>query len=297
MNGIWCAHRRAARCLAYRAHHQAGSVTRGEGVRGSQAAAGVSTGGGGEAGTIPSMQRSPKSDPSRQTLDPVFQDTTTFSHSSFPQANIQQSQVVNLIDKQRNYNVSLQSGFLTGTQASVSFTEGYLNENSPTDILNPQYAPTLNGTITQQFLQGFGVGVNSRTINIDKVNLQIDELNFKTEVISVVVNVLNLYYGLAADLEDLKAKQSAVTVAQQFYENNKKQVELGALAPLDVTTAEAQVASSELDLVTARGTLAQQQIALKNAISRIGSADPGSKTSILFRSTISMCQKKTIFRR
>ena len=50
---------------------------------------------------------------------------------------------------------------------------------------------------------------------------------FKGEVIGVVANVLNLYYGLVADYEDLKAKQSAVEVAQQFFENNKKQVELG----------------------------------------------------------------------
>ncbi|HEX4772745.1 MAG TPA: TolC family protein [Bryobacteraceae bacterium] len=253
---------------------QASSVTRGEGVRGSQAAAGVSTNGGGGNGTNTVNATITQIGPVTPTLDPVFQDTTTFSHSSFPQANIQQSLVVNLIDKQRNYNVSLQSGFLSGTQASMTFTEGYLNENSPTDILNPQYAPTLSANVTQQFLQGFGVGVNRRTIDIDKVNLKIDDLNFKTEVTSVVVNVLNLYYGLVADYEDLKAKQSAVDVARQFYENNKKQVELGALAPLDVTSAESQVALSEQDLVTAHGTLAQQQVALKNAISRIGSADP-----------------------
>lgn len=183
---------------------QATSVTRGEGVRGSQAAAGVNANGGNASGTNTVNATVTQIGPVTPTLDPVFQDTTTFSHLSQPQANIRQSQVTNLIDKQRNYNATLQDGFLTGTQASMTFTEGYLNENSPTDILNPQYAPTLSATVSQQFLQGFGVALNSRTINIQKLNLKIDDLNFKSQVISVVENVLDLYYGLVADYQDVK---------------------------------------------------------------------------------------------
>jgi outer membrane protein len=89
-----------------------------------------------------------------------------------------------------------------------------------------------------------------------------------------VANVLNLYYGLVADYEDVRAKQSALDAAQQFYENNKKQVQLGALAPLDVTTAEAQVASSEQDLVVSQTNLQQQEVQLKNVLSRTGLTDP-----------------------
>ncbi len=63
-------------------------------------------------------------------------------------------------------------------------------------------------------------------------------------------------------------------MAQQFYENNKKQVQLGTMAPLDITTAEAQVASSQESLVTSQITLDQQQTSLKNVLSRVGSADP-----------------------
>jgi outer membrane protein TolC len=83
-----------------------------------------------------------------------------------------------------------------------------------------------------------------------------------------------LYYALAADYEDLRAKRSAVNVAQQFYENNKKQVEIGTMAPIDVTTAEAQLASSQQDLVVSETTLLEQQVSLKNVLSRNGLADP-----------------------
>jgi len=123
-------------------------------------------------------------------------------------------------------------------------------------------------------LRGFGVAVNSRTITVAKANLNLSDTTFKAEVISIVANVLSLYYGVVADYEDLKAKQSAATVAQQFFENNQKQVQVGTMAPLDVTTAEAQLASSQQDLVISQTTLAQDQVQLKNVLSRTGTADP-----------------------
>jgi outer membrane protein len=253
---------------------QATSVAKGQGVRGSQAAAGVSSGGsgGGQGSTVNATVT--QIGPVTPTLDPVFQDSNYFSHISQPQANLRVSQVANLIENTRNYTTSLQSGYLLGGQASVTYNESYLSENAPTDVLNPTYAPTLQATIQQNFLQGFGLAVNSRNINISKLNLKLDELNFRSQIISVVVNVLNLYYGLVADYDDLHAKQSALTVAQQFYENNRKQVQLGTMAPLDITSAEAQVAASQQSLVTSQVAVDQQQISLKGVLSRVGSADP-----------------------
>ncbi len=253
---------------------QAGSVAKGEGVRGSQAAAGVTAGGSGGSGNGGGNATITQIGPVTPNLDPVFQDNTTFSHFSLPQANLSQALVTNLIDNTKNFTDSLQLGFLTGGQASITYSDSYLNENAPTTVVNPQSAPNLQISVQQNFLAGFGVAVNSRTINIAKMNLNIDDLNFKAEVITVVVNVLNLYYGLVANYEALRASQSSLAAAEQFYANNKKQVELGSMAPLDVTTAEAQVATSQQDLVTAETNVQTSELQLKNALSRDGNADP-----------------------
>ncbi len=79
--------------------------------------------------------------------------------------------------------------------------------------------------------------MNSRTITVAKINLKTSDLNFKTQVIGTVVQVLNLYYGLVAAYEDVKAKRSALEAAHAFHEDNKKRVEFGDLAPLEVTTS------------------------------------------------------------
>jgi outer membrane protein len=255
------------------ARSQSGSVQSGQGVAGSQAAAGVSTTGTSQQSSTTNATIT-QIGPVTPTLDPVFQDVQTYSHQSTPQANSRQSQVLNLITNTRNYTTSISQGLISGGQVSLTYKDSYLNENAPTDLLNPTSGVNTQLLFQHNLLRGFGVAVNSRTITVAKANLNLSDTTFKAEVISIVANVLNLYYGLVADYEDLKAKQSAAAVAQQFYENNQKQVQLGTMAPLDVTTAEAQLASSQQDLVVSQTTVAQQEVQLKNVLSRTGTADP-----------------------
>jgi outer membrane protein TolC len=89
-----------------------------------------------------------------------------------------------------------------------------------------------------------------------------------------VVTVLNSYYALVGDYEDMKAKQSARDVAVKLYEDSKKQVEIGSLAQLDLITSESLVASTESDFVSSQTTLAEQEVQLKSLISRTGGRDP-----------------------
>lgn len=255
------------------ARSQSGSVQNGQGVAGSQAAAGVSGGGNTQQSSTTNATIT-QIGPVTPTLDPVFQDVQSYTHQSSPQPNPRQSQVLNLIANTRNYSTSISQGFLSGGQVSLTYKDSYLNENAPTDLLNPTNGVSTQLLFQHNLLRGFGVGVNSRTITVAKANLNLSDTTFKAEVITIVANVLNLYYGLVADYEDLKAKQSAAAVAERFYEDNQKQVQIGTMAPLDVTTAEAQLASSQQDLVVSQTTLAQQQVQLKNVLSRTGTADP-----------------------
>jgi outer membrane protein len=253
---------------------QAGSVANGQGVAGSQQAAGVGIPGlNGNSGGSTNASIA-QVGPITQVLDPLIQETSTFSHVTTPEPNVVVSGVPALASNSRVHTASIQEGFLTGGTVSLSYSDHYLNENSPSDVLNPSSAPSLSVSIQHNVLRGLGTAVNGRTINISKLNLAISALNFKTQVISTVVDVLNLYYGLVADVEDVKAKQSAFEVAQQFFEENKAREILGFVSGLDVTNSEAQAATAQSNLVISETALLQQEVALKNVLSRRGLADP-----------------------
>jgi outer membrane protein TolC len=249
-------------------------ITSGQGVVGSQQAAGVNTQGGVKTSISPGNATISQIGPVTQLLDAFVSDTTSFSHTTTIENNILQTGTLALVDGRRNYSASLQQGLLTGGTVSVAYSNSYLNEDIPSDVLNPSLAGSLSITLEQNFLQGFGVGVNSRFITVAKRSLEVSDLNFRNQIINVVSNVLGQYYQLVADRESLAATHSAVTLAQQLLSDNQRQVELGSLAPIEITRAQAQVATAEQDVTVAETTEQQQEVQIKNLISRNGIADP-----------------------
>lgn len=251
-------------------------VTAGQGVQGTANVVGNTGGsfssGGGSTGS--GAATISQIGPVAPNFDPVFQNTTFFSHRSNPRANPFLSGVTNLIDDRRNYQNSLSEGFPTGGSATISFNEGYLNENATTNNLNPTVSPVLGINFSHNLLNGFGLAVNSVQIRVAKANLNVSDLNFQNQVITILANVLTLYWGLVSDLEDVRAKESSLALAQQLYSNNKKQVQLGTMAPLDITQAESQVASSQRDLIFSQTAAQQQEVRLKDVLSRRGAGDP-----------------------
>lgn len=252
---------------------QAGSVASGQGVAGSQAAAGVSVPGA-RTNSSTSNATIAQIGPVTPNLDPIIQESSTFSHLSAPQPDEVQSGVFNLIQTTHVYTGNYQQGFLLGGVASVSYSDHFLSENASSDLLNPTVAPSVTVSLQQNFLRGFGVAANARTITVARMNLNITDLNFKNQVISLVSQALNLYYGLAADYEDLRAKREAYETAQTFLTEVQRQIELGATAPSDVIAAESQLASSAQAVADSETTLRQQEVSLENLISRTGAADP-----------------------
>lgn len=253
---------------------QAGTVAAGQGVAGSQAAAGVRINGAAQNGGQTANATISQIGPVTQTLDPIIQESSTFSHVSQPQANVVQSLIINLISNTRAHAASYQQGFLSGGSVTVRYTDNYLNENSPTDLLNPSSAPRLSVSAQQNLLRGFGVAVNARTITVSKMNVNTSDLNFRSIVIAVVAQVLNQYYSLASAYEDLKAKQNTADTAATFLKNTNREIELGRLAPPDAITAENQAIISRQAVVDADAALRQAENRLKNLLSRNGTADP-----------------------
>jgi outer membrane protein TolC len=89
-----------------------------------------------------------------------------------------------------------------------------------------------------------------------------------------VASVMELYWQLVALNDQVRVAREAITAATRLYEDNKRQVEVGTLAPIEVTRAEAQIAAGQQQLVIAQTQVLQQETILKTALSRNGVASP-----------------------
>ena len=247
-------------------------VTSGQGVVGSQVAAGLSNssgnGGGNGGGAIVSQIG-----PVTANLDPVLQNATGFSHTTQPQPNTLQSQTSALVDTRHIYNTFVQQGLLSGGYFQAALNESYLKENTPTDILNPSVYPVMQFYARHNFLQGFGTGVNNRFIRVARKNVTAADETFRSQLLNLVAKVLNLYWDLVSDIEDLKARQHALEFAQKFYTDTKKEIEIGAIARVEVYRAEAEYTTRQREMAIAEATVKQQENLLKDALSRNGLAD------------------------
>jgi len=252
---------------------QAGAVAAGQGVSGSQASAGVRNPGGGNGGGGAGNATISQIGPVTQNLDPIIQESSTFSHTSNPQPNATQSVINNLVSNTRAHSGNFQQGLLSGGVVNVRYNQNWLKENSPTNILNPSTAANVQISAQHNLLRGFGVAVNARNITIAKLNAGISEITFRSQVINVVSQVLNAYFSLAASYEDVRAKRNVTDVSETFLKNVQRQIEAGSVAPPDAIQAEALLVTNRRLLVEAETTLRQRELRLKNLISRTGTAD------------------------
>ncbi len=209
-----------------------------------------------------------------QNLDPVFTSTMQYSKQTQPQTTLFNTGTSSLISQRTNSQFGISKAFLTGTSVSMGFNNFFSDQNSGRLDFNP--SKTVNGNIQvqQRLLQGFGFAVNNRNIRIARNNLKVSELVFKQQVIATVASVIGLYWDLVAANEDVVVKRQALALNQKLYDDNKKQVEIGTLAPIEIIRAEAEVARSQQELTISETNLLQQETVLKNALSRTGVANP-----------------------
>jgi outer membrane protein len=224
---------------------------------------GISTGVFGQAdGTLPPV------------LDPMLTGSYQFQHTSAPQSSTVVTGTNVLVNKNNLGQFAYTQGFLTGTNVSLGYTDSLFDSNSTRAQLNPYRSAAVQLSVTQHLLQGFGFAVNRRYIEIAKNNRELADLQFKQQVIVTAAAAMNLYWDLVSFNDDVKAKQESLAYNEHLYSDNKKQVAIGMLAPIEVIRAEAAVASSQQDLILSQTRVLQQETILKDFLSRNGVASP-----------------------
>jgi len=246
----------------------------GLGVAGALAAAGLTSSNGGSTSGSSGGATISQIGPITPNLDPVLQQTSAYLHLTSPQAITALSQTPTLVNTEHIFDTAVTQGLLTGGAVQVSANEEYLKQNAPSDILNPAVAPTVQIYAQHDFLKNFGVGVNSRFIRVAEKNVTASQETFRSQLLNLVASVLNLYWDLVGDNEELKARRLNLDQAQKFYNDTRRQIELSALAKVDIFRARAELTTRQQEVAIAQATVRQQENLLKDALSRNGLEDP-----------------------
>ncbi len=213
----------------------------------------LSTNGGGPAPTI---------------LDPVLTGTLQYERATTPQTVTFLTGTNSLQNNTATYNFGYQQGFSPGTLLSVTFNNFRQTTNSITSTYNPLLQSTFRAQATQHLAQGFGTWINRRFIVQAKNDRRITDAAFRQQVIYTVTQVESIYWALVSAYDDVQAKTRAVGQSTQLAVDDRRQVQIGTLAPLDVVNADSQVASDKQALISSESNLEYQQLLIKQAIAR-----------------------------
>ena len=250
------------------ASQQVSSVDSGVGVNGSVQSAGLSSGNGGSSGGNTGGAAIQQVGQVTPNLDPVLQNATTFEHLSQPQANQVVSQTTTLVQSVHAYNTILQEGLISGGIVQFRDYEGYLKENAPSDSLNPAVGPHMDLSLQHNLLRGAGVKLNNRFIRIAQINVVGSRETFRSQLLDLTASVLNLYWDLVGANDELKVRQSALDMAQRFFEDTQKEIAAGAMPQVQLPRAKAEASSRLQDVVVAQYDVRQRENLLKDALTR-----------------------------
>lgn len=141
---------------------------------------------------------------------------------------------------------------LTRTTTNDAFTQ-----------LNPQTATSLNFSYVQPLFRGFRFDIRRRDIEIAKRNVSLSDAQFRERTIEIVAQVEMAYWDLIFALRNWQVRIEARDEAIKQVESNRRQVEQGVLAPVDVVAAETQVANFEQQIYEAQESVTRTENILK----------------------------------
>jgi len=207
------------------------------------------------------------------SYDPQFSSSVSIADNSTPVNNpfisgTGTSQLAALKSHSTQFTNQYSQSFETGTNFTASWNNTRSSSTSTANFFNPAIQSTLSIGFSQSLLNGFGVTVNTRNLRIAKNNRQIADWAFALQAITTITNTINAYWELVYARENVKVEQQAVTVSEKLYNDNKKQLGVGTMAPLDVTRAESELATDRQNLIVAQTVQLQDEQILLNAISK-----------------------------
>lgn len=231
-------------------------------------AGGTTTGAGGAGTGVGGIVSSTAgAGPTIDSFDPIVTGTVQFERQRQTLTNSIFSGTPFVDQNTTTANLAYTQGFETGTLLTATFNNSRTSTNSFTS-LNPSLTSTFRATVRQHLLQGCCLFVNRRNIISAGYNKQIADIAFENQVMFTVTQIQDIYWDLVNAYQNLLVKQRSLALADKTLSDNKKQVEIGTLAPIEVVRAQSAVSSAQQDLIVAQTSLQLEQLLMKNAITR-----------------------------
>jgi outer membrane protein TolC len=150
-----------------------------------------------------------------------------------------------------------------GTSYSLGWTTTHTDSNSFLSSYNPLVQSGLSLNVSQPLIRDLSIDQARQQLATSRTNRDIADTRLRESVVHTTANVKSWYWALVAAIDNVQARQTAVDLARELVRVNKAKVDVGQSPPLDLVSAQAEVASNQEQLIIAQTTVKQVEDRLR----------------------------------
>lgn len=210
----------------------------------------------------------------RGFYDPILRFTLGWNSAERPNTSILDAGrgIPTRIFKNWNSAMEVQQNVTGGGRLTLSWDNSRSSTNSAFSFINPQFGSNFGVSFTQPLWRGFRETPTERQLKLYNLDTEITDSQFKQRVSEIVQQVENQYWELVYAIENYETRRRSMELAIIQYRNNRKRVEIGVMAPIEITASRAEVATREQEMIQSE----VQIINAQNALKRLLAPDPGA---------------------
>ena len=150
-----------------------------------------------------------------------------------------------------------------GTSYSAAWNAVHTDSNSFLTSYNPLVTSGLTLSLSQPLVRDLKIDASRQQLRTSQINRDIAGTRLRESLVHTTANVKSAYWNLVSAIANVEARQSALSLAQELSRVNKAKVDVGQSPPLDLLSAQAEVAADEEQLIIAQTAVRQAEDRLR----------------------------------
>jgi outer membrane protein TolC len=201
--------------------------------------------------------------------DPVLAIGTGLSGRKSPNTNVAtQSTDRNFSTrKEQYYTFRFTQNLPTGGDIRVDFNTNRTATDSSFALINPNFGASALAEFRQPLRRNFRTDQTRTNIKLVNLDLKVNDSQFRQKVTDTIARIQALYWDLVGTIRDYEIRRESVKLAQITLQNNRKKVEIGTLAPIGITEAQAELANREVEMIQSEERINNSENSLRSLIS------------------------------
>jgi len=202
----------------------------------------------------------------RGAYDPLATAEGYYESITTPTASAIGGAVNGAVTQTRFFGGAGVSGFspFYGGSYSAQFNNNRTTTSNTNSFLNPQFPSSLLLTYNQPLLRNFGFDANRREIEIAKRNQNLTDAQLRQPAIETIAGVEQAYWDLTFALRNLEVQRETLLQVREQLESNRRLVDQGVLAPIELVAANAQSYTFEQNIFAAQEAITRAENNLKS---------------------------------